>query len=455
MTSRVVKNQLIFRLSDPTKSSKKTGGRSGEPKDAVYHARRPHRKSRTGCLNCRTRRVKCDETKPKCRKCDTHGICCDYVVALAHPRRTGSLAQFCREATRVDISLSGMQLSMSMVDLADRIERVIRPNMSRSTTHNTVRYFSHFKTMAAQACSLSNTHKLVMGGEMIQVAFQAPYLMHAIFGVALTHLRHLLPHDTSYAIFAGIHWHRAIQLYRKEISQAIDEHNMDPLLSACMLLSTVIFAADECNPSDSWIFSSDPTKLSWLLGQSGLQYILEAVSEEQRRQSIWLKVFQEYDDADCSSRCNTPGLDGLHRGLAELCEINETTTGETSPYHWPLRLLSPMLSLRPDGGNFSKLIPFMGRLDPAYTSLLQKKDPRALLILSYWLGKMCEEKQWWIYSRAHSECFAICMYLEHSEDERIVNLLRYPAERCGYIFRPPPPPIILDEMIGQRTYPYY
>ena len=35
-------------------------------------------RSRTGCLNCRRRRSKCDEIRPQCRRCTTSGKTCDY-----------------------------------------------------------------------------------------------------------------------------------------------------------------------------------------------------------------------------------------------------------------------------------------------------------------------------------------------------------------------------------------
>ncbi|KAH8691442.1 fungal-specific transcription factor domain-containing protein [Talaromyces proteolyticus] len=37
---------------------------------------------RTGCKTCRTRRVKCDETKPQCRNCLQRGLACDNSVQL-------------------------------------------------------------------------------------------------------------------------------------------------------------------------------------------------------------------------------------------------------------------------------------------------------------------------------------------------------------------------------------
>ncbi|PNP39453.1 hypothetical protein TGAMA5MH_08659 [Trichoderma gamsii] len=37
-----------------------------------------HTKSKTGCARCRARRVKCDETKPKCNSCTRHQVNCLY-----------------------------------------------------------------------------------------------------------------------------------------------------------------------------------------------------------------------------------------------------------------------------------------------------------------------------------------------------------------------------------------
>lgn len=44
-------------------------------------SRRSHRKSRLGCLNCKRRRIKCDESRPQCTNCVRHSIACDYLQA--------------------------------------------------------------------------------------------------------------------------------------------------------------------------------------------------------------------------------------------------------------------------------------------------------------------------------------------------------------------------------------
>ncbi|KAH8903399.1 hypothetical protein BR93DRAFT_931406 [Coniochaeta sp. PMI_546] len=40
------------------------------------------KRARTGCLTCRTRKVKCDETKPRCSNCTRRGLTCDTGIQL-------------------------------------------------------------------------------------------------------------------------------------------------------------------------------------------------------------------------------------------------------------------------------------------------------------------------------------------------------------------------------------
>ena len=51
-------------------------------------------------------------------------------------------------------------------------------------------------------------------------------------------------------------------------------------------------------------------------------------------------------------------------------------------------------------------------MQPVYKSLLERKDPRALLILAWWNAKVCHvEECWWIQRRIVLEGRAICRYL--------------------------------------------
>jgi hypothetical protein len=43
--------------------------------------RRPHKKSRLGCMNCKARRTKCDEIHPTCGNCQRHSLSCGFMPA--------------------------------------------------------------------------------------------------------------------------------------------------------------------------------------------------------------------------------------------------------------------------------------------------------------------------------------------------------------------------------------
>lgn len=198
-----------------------------------------------------------------------------------------------------------------------------------------------------------------------------------------------------------------------------------------MLLSIMSFKTEEASPSKSWVFSNRPDALSWLTIQSGLK-ILIAQLQPCLPRSMWLPVFLDADDEIFIYTDETPGPVGLPEAFVELCDIDEETTIDTNPYHLALRKLAPLLELKPSLATFVKLIAFMGRIAPAFTRLLLAKDARALLIISYWFALMCSVDLWWVHGRVQSECVAICMVLEGHPDNRIRQLLRYPASVCGY-----------------------
>lgn len=62
----------VFRQEEKNMDTKKP---SLEP---VLRKRKTHRKSRSGCRNCKLRRVKCDETRPACRNCIGLLVICNY-----------------------------------------------------------------------------------------------------------------------------------------------------------------------------------------------------------------------------------------------------------------------------------------------------------------------------------------------------------------------------------------
>lgn len=79
---------------------------------------------------------------------------------------------------------------------------------------------------------------------------------------------------------------------------------------------------------------------------------------------------------------------------------------------------------------------FVSNMRPEHKRLLERKDPRTLLLLAYWYAKVCQCQVWWLLRRAAFEYQAICIFLEryrgHEMDirELLQHILRL---ICGIV----------------------
>jgi hypothetical protein len=258
--------------------------------------------------------------------------------------------------------------------------------------------------------------------------------MHAIIGAATTHLCTLLPDNKAYRLAEAYHWQQTVKQYSQEVSTSITPQNMDKLYSACMMVSMHSFHQETFSPRSSFVFSSDPTALTWLRLQGGLRYLLER-THPWLPQSMWFATFMESRDPAINFDDERTGRVGLDSDMADLCGITEDSTVDNTPYLWPLRILTRILGVERCSDSFNKYTTWMGRLEgPFYECLLRKEVP-ALVLLAWWLGLMCFVEEWWVKTRVRSECTAICMFLEGSCDLLVLRLLEFPASCCGYTLR--------------------
>lgn len=201
-----------------------------------------------------------------------------------------------------------------------------------------------------------------------------------------------------------------------------------------MLLSVHSFQLEEFSPRSSFVYSNDPTALNWLRIQGGLRFLLER-SASWLHGSMWWKTFLESHDPSIEFEDKRSGRVDLDADFANVCGITDASTVDNGPYLWPLRMLSNLLKLEISGKNTPKYNTWMGRLEPAYFACLERKEPPALILLAWWLALMCYADQWWMDIRVRSECTAICMKLEDSDDPTVLKLLEFPARTCGYLLR--------------------
>ncbi|KIX06667.1 uncharacterized protein Z518_04643 [Rhinocladiella mackenziei CBS 650.93] len=439
--------QTVFRV--PLKSAPRDLGISPTTKTA-FHARKSHKKSRTGCKTCKQRRIKCDENKDGgCLKCQSHGLDCDYNrdqlsikgnLILPRGEEHGLLSSGSNDSSAGALvkinhmrSLTPLRPGLNPIfpctdELPDRMTPIFQ------TLH-------HFDTVTY--CSMgSDMGQQIIRYSMYNIVLEKPYLMHAINGISAAHLCHLLPaaqHPIQHKqnkLADAYHWQKALRLFRNEIASGANKQNMDALLSTIMLICVHQFMlADPMpDPSKSFVYAPSEKRdeyMKWLTIQHGFQALWLELGET-LWESIWSPVLRDSDLKPVAPLfLDVPEGDEEHALFLELCEVTKETSREENPFYTPLEYLLFLRLLRPSMNIFNKLITFVGVIDDRFYNLLRIREKRALIILAHWLARMSEIQQWWISGRSRTECIAIITFLMYDQDERIRRLLAYPAKSVG------------------------
>ncbi|KAJ5579676.1 uncharacterized protein N7459_005661 [Penicillium hispanicum] len=416
-------HRSVFRVPNCKPNKISMHGSSDELVDRAFHSRRPHRKSRGGCSTCKHRRVKCDETKPTCLKCQKHGSEYVYTASPARPPPVKHVVTRSIESRPELMSVDTMASSMSLLMVAEKLDELLRPEHTFSNPRRqsraglpsmdrVLRSLQHFHYVTSMSDKTKPNTTAVMS-KVTQLTFEKPFLMHALIGAAISHLCIVLPDNSSYRVAEAYHWQQTIE-------QCSTERPLRRL--------------DEYNPRSSFVFSQDPAALNWLQLQGGLRFLLERTATWLPG-SMWWTTFMESRRPDLDFEDNRPGRIDLDPAFADLCAINETSTVENNPYLCLLRMLTHLLPLERKPESFSQYNTWMGRLEPPYFGSLLRKEPPALVLLAWWHALIFSADEWWVETRVRSECTAICMRLEDSSDPLVLQLLEFPANTRGYLLR--------------------
>ncbi|KAK3313886.1 hypothetical protein B0H66DRAFT_607127 [Apodospora peruviana] len=185
------------------------------PEDDVSRRKRPHRKSRLGCVRCKKRKVKCDEAYP-CGNCVKRNETCvrhrpagprdgdDYMME-------GTSAPHEIASTGPSRGPGSEPINLVHMELLHHFERFTIPTLCFQEIWPT----------------------------MLQLAFhsqQHTYLVNAVLSLAAAHLAYLVPgepryHQANYGLLD-----KALRDYRKALSSPITASNCDALLGTAILV---------------------------------------------------------------------------------------------------------------------------------------------------------------------------------------------------------------------------
>ncbi|KAK1634794.1 hypothetical protein BDP81DRAFT_53220 [Colletotrichum phormii] len=445
------------------------------PSDDV-RKRRAHKKSRKGCGNCKLRRVKCDETKPRCVQCVSYGVTCSYAPTSV------ATALSVEVAFKVDLSSSSpapirphaqaQAQARPRPDPASSSRSAVvappppsaqtlfppryvppplpttgsmeSPDAAYQLTPTDVRLLERFQKRTILSLGTPRS-KSIYEKKTLPIAFCHPVVMHTV--IAMTHLHDLTlltptsppPQATQTAL--AYHWYRGVFLLHRKLSAPIRPSEHDALWLASAFISVAAFAnvASLAAPRDAWpLRKGCPSDLDWLKLGDGKKQVWKMTDTPRAPRGVFADAASEIyahlmKPVEVPTPCVSINGDGNEddgkmmdawsppppEGFAELFNLVEDPT-HANPYFTAAaslaacwRVSSPAAAADPDSIELVK--PFMGfisKLDPRFRRLLEEKDERAMLLLAYWYARVCDRKHWWMWRRAVLETRAICEYLE-------------------------------------------
>ncbi|KAJ6115692.1 hypothetical protein N7523_006109 [Penicillium sp. IBT 18751x] len=198
-------------------------------------------RSKTGCITCRRRKKKCDETKPACLNCQKNAVVCEgYPPKEIWKSGRQRIADANRTQTLVTVPRS---LPLLIDGIETEIDR---------------RFLDHFVYGFSRVLTLVNDDSNPFKEILLPMATQHRGLMHSLMCLAGSHLSGLDP-EPKLKERKYFHFHRAIQDLKDNITAASSqggdqdqEHEQqllveDPIIASTIALSLNTICEGETN----------------------------------------------------------------------------------------------------------------------------------------------------------------------------------------------------------------
>ncbi|KAL8397524.1 hypothetical protein RB594_004292 [Gaeumannomyces avenae] len=410
------------------------------PDEKPYHAKRPHRKSRAGCISCKQRRVKCSEDKPRCRACTLRKEDCRYPSATSaeasgghqrspstvrsednhdssaeRPRQrpaTGTLVSPPESPADSEPEPFGWELlewEPEPDPLPAPVSELMPPATFASGVDDmklmwfyTVRTFTSFSVEAGFIPDVYNMLTITIP----QYALGSPFLLNALLAVSAFQMDaesgDKIPESRIMTYRT-----KAVQGYRRAVVEARPE--TFPALIVSSLFLCVLSSQDFREPDAKPFFILD-----WIVVWRGIGIMTELVTRQTLVDTgLFLLFSRPRTDRD-EGAMHTPGnllfmVSSIPEGDPD-CEFRDS-------YYDTIKVLGALyMDLKAGYGPVMELriITFFTFLPRPFVEAARLKRPRALVIIAYWLAFSKLSRVWWMQGIARNE---ICHIDRHVGDE--------------------------------------
>ncbi|KAI3530900.1 hypothetical protein CSPX01_14529 [Colletotrichum filicis] len=376
-----------------------------DPADPEPKKKKAHRKSRGGCIQCKRRKVKCDESAP-CANCIRRNEPCTRPQKSSTPETTSSSSPAAAAAVGTGPARP--------VDASGRVN-LLHMQLLHHFQHATIPTLCFADVWAS----------------VLPLAFRAEYLMTAILAVSARHLSTLRPEDAVYGEASLALLSRSCALFGAELGRDDGAGGgYDSLFFTAQLIHYLTWCNLEfIDGSDNTDTTLDQSRDQLFLLSSGVRVFLFG-TRAQGQDSIFAKAWQ---DAPCDALDKIVAEQGMDRGRIQRAFLDRydemTPRGQrTTPEHhsnadrqhaaftgiverlsvimalWQHRSTNRQPPATPDLERYVLAFPLF--CFGPFLDMIVANDPRALLVLYHFyetsrllLGEDDEEPTWWACDR--------------------------------------------------------
>ncbi|PGG98232.1 hypothetical protein AJ79_08941 [Helicocarpus griseus UAMH5409] len=400
--------------------------------------RRPHQKSRHGCVACKRRRIKCDELRPQCTSCRNRAVECQYIS-------TGNLMWLTERSSPSSScptpdTTTGTQPTDATNESLDMFGRLFGNGASLSIPMpvpdpnlQDLELMMNWCNFGLRSFPIEPEYERVWKVVLPRESLAHPFLMHGILALSALDLARRRDdnavdvHQRRYLSIALAHQSRALALFRPLLGN-INPENCNAMFLLSTLMTVFAFGFPQ---------TSDPVNIGGPIEDLHLVILLSRGMQQVLSTSMhWIKngelsAIVELEDY-------VPHIpDDAKLALQELRRLNEDC-GRNDPQHAlekdvyndAIDLVQFILEKIHSGAKrANSAVMWAIKAPPRYLELMRQYKPMALVVLAHYCVILHHLRDiWWIEGWSVSVLRAVWSSL----DDNWRQSLRWAIDVTGF-----------------------
>ncbi|KAH7323538.1 hypothetical protein BKA65DRAFT_70746 [Rhexocercosporidium sp. MPI-PUGE-AT-0058] len=333
--------------------------------------RRIHRKTRNGCKQCKSRRVKCDEKRPVCTGCIRNDLSCS--LEFLTPSFTVPRALQPSLPVRTPLAKNDLGLKITLLD--DSQEELLH----HYTTTTSLTFFG-------RGINSPHHHIRIWQNDMPQMALSQEFLMQGILAVSALHLSTLQPHCKDERLQQALRSEQlAIRPFRELVLKGKDDDIHAVFAFAGFVVTYVLVQSESLDSPSDCIPSLNGERLHWFHIVRGLVKLLEKNWVQLSQGPFGPLITRFPDPIEFSWNPDDTHLARLHEIFPDPCSDDDEDISIYKQTIDELRRASA-LSYRKNGILNDVAVTYIwpGAIQQRFLELLHDKQPEALVILAHY-----------------------------------------------------------------------